>query len=81
MNCRDLHGAGSAKRKEPEMGSIRMAERKCATCEHWQGAREINRVNRREVSYANGMQGCEQKRYKVSGRSGCPQYRKWAHLP
>ena len=63
------------------MGLVRLGDQKCATCEYWKGRREINRNNRKEVSYENGIQGCELKSTKVSGSSSCPKYKKWAHLP
>ena len=68
-------GSGHSERDQ-EMGSVRIGDRKCATCELWKGQREINRVNRREVSHADGMQGCELKPAKVSGRASCPKHKK-----
>ena len=43
--------------RDQEMGNVRIGARKCATREYWKGQREINRVNRRDVSPENGMQG------------------------
>lgn len=87
MGIANVYSPGSAwcggghSERDQEMGIVRIVDRKCATCEYWKGQREINRVNRREVSHADGMQGCELKPAKVSGRASCPKYKKWVHLP
>jgi len=59
-------------------------DKKCGTCEYWEGKRTISRMIDKEphsISVTSGSYECTvQSNKKVQGIGTCPKWKKWSSI-